>query len=984
MPPRVQEEQVMPPNPLRCPVPDCNHVTPEGIPSFELMYQDLALHTRYGHPDPAPAAAQERPHNSKPKDLPRPTVDEGITEADWNHFTEKWSRYKRSCLANAPDCNIQDQLWACCSEQLEKSVYNSGINASATEVQLLSAMRELAVRKQNILVNVVNFLRLGQNNSESAGSFTARLKGQARICNFTLPQGVTDYSEKMVTHQLIRGLADPVIQEQVLAHSSTNKDMQLDAILQFIQAKESGKQDSGALAEGGGGGLCRISDFKKSKTEESRNKSQTLPSTQALNTQKCQWCNESGHGPQAPEEQGKAKCKAYGKICSACSKANHLESVCRSKKRPANLPGTTNHLGTGTFCCISTPQGPSTRLSHHSHTQFRGWAASRPEEHPTMTVTCSVAPDAYAQLGIKVPRVTSRNSPAPSLADTGAQMCVAGPSLLHSLGCTKRELIKLQGGVSTADNAGLTLLGGIFIKIKAVTPQGALLFTEQLVYIAEGINTLFLSKSACRDLGIIGENFPEVGSHTASISSLAGSEETKGKQQQHKQCTPYGPQDSQCNCPRRTPTPDPPELPCSPTSENLPKLKAFILDYYKTSAFNQCETQPLPLLTDSPPLQLHIDPAAKPVACHRPRPVPMHWLEEVKEGLDRDCRIGVLEKVPVGTPTTWCAPMVTVAKHDGTPRRTVDFQKINEHSVRQTHPTTAPYIQASSIPANTKKTVLDVWNSYHSVPIAKNDVEAGYTTFITPWGRYRYLTSPQGFLAAGDGFTNRYDMIIEGIEDYTKCVDDTCLWAEDIGTSFNKACRYISIAGKGGIIFNRKKFQFSEDEVDFVGFRVTKDSVKPGLEFVNSIRDFPRPTDITGIRSWFGLVNQLAFTFSSTATMEPFRTLLKPSSEFLWTDKMQEAFVQSKEHLISAIHEGVRIYDPQRTTALLTDWSKVGIGFVLTQKYCSCPGKSPICCSQGWRVTYCGSRFNSPAESRYDVGSGLGTRESYVFCAWPP
>ena len=78
--PAVQEEEVMPPAPLRCPVPDCNHVTPEGIPTFELMYQDLALHTKYGHPDAA--AAQERPHNSKPKDLPRPSVDEGITESD--------------------------------------------------------------------------------------------------------------------------------------------------------------------------------------------------------------------------------------------------------------------------------------------------------------------------------------------------------------------------------------------------------------------------------------------------------------------------------------------------------------------------------------------------------------------------------------------------------------------------------------------------------------------------------------------------------------------------------------------------------------------------------------------------------------------------------------------------------------------------------------------------------------------------------------
>ena len=91
-------------------------------------------------------------------------------------------------------------------------------------------------------------------------------------------------------------------------------------------------------------------------------------------------------------------------------------------------------------------------------------------------------------------------------------MCVAGPGLLHTLGATRNELIKLENGVSTANNAGLTLLGGLFCNIRGWTPGGKQISTQQLIYIAEGINTLFLSKTACRDLQIIGHNFPEVGS----------------------------------------------------------------------------------------------------------------------------------------------------------------------------------------------------------------------------------------------------------------------------------------------------------------------------------------------------------------------------------------------------------------------------------------------------------------------------------------
>ena len=62
----------------------------------------------------------------------------------------------------------------------------------------------------------------------------------------------------------------------------------------------------------------------------------------------------------------------------------------------------------------------------------------------------------------------------------------------------------------------------------------------------------------------------------------------------------------------------------------------------------------------------------------------------------------------------------------------------------------------------------------------------------------------------------------------------------------------------------------------------------------------------------------------------------------------------------------MRSFDPSLPTALATDWAKSGIGWWLTQKHCSCPGDAvPGCCATGWQTIYCGSRFCSPAESRY-------------------
>ena len=54
----------------------------------------------------------------------------------------------------------------------------------------------------------------------------------------------------------------------------------------------------------------------------------------------------------------------------------------------------------------------------------------------------------------------------------------------------------------------------------------------------------------------------------------------------------------------------------------------------------------------APPLRIFVDEEAKPVAVHSPSQVPLHWQQAVKDGLDRDVRLGVLERVPVNDPVT--------------------------------------------------------------------------------------------------------------------------------------------------------------------------------------------------------------------------------------------------------------------------------------------------------------------------------------------
>ena len=98
--------------------------------------------------------------------------------------------------------------------------------------------------------------------------------------------------------------------------------------------------------------------------------------------------------------------------------------------------------------------------------------------------------------------------------------------------------------------------------------------------------------------------------------------------------------------------------------------------------------------------------------------------------------------------------------------------------------------------------------------------------------------------------------------------------------SFWHVVNYIDVCGRNGVIFNPEKFVFAEDTVDFAGFTVTPDSLKPTLKITKAIKDFPTPSSIKGVRAWFGIVNQVAYAFAQSTIMAPFRELLQKNKNF--------------------------------------------------------------------------------------------------------
>ena len=112
--------------------------------------------------------------------------------------------------------------------------------------------------------------------------------------------------------------------------------------------------------------------------------------------------------------------------------------------------------------------------------------------------------------------------------------------------------------------------------------------------------------------------------------------------------------------------------------------------------------------------------------------------------------------------------------------------------------------------------------------------------------------------------------------------------------------------------------------------------------------------------------------------MQPFRELLKPG-QWYWDEALDRAFEESKAAILNMVRDGVRTYEANRPTCLCTDWSKDGLGFTLLQKHCRCKmSKAPYCYKDGWRLIFAGSRFTTPAESRYSPVEGEALTVAYA------
>ena len=336
-------------------------------------------------------------------------------------------------------------------------------------------------------------------------------------------------------------------------------------------------------------------------------------------------------------------------------------------------------------------------------------------------------------------------------------------------------------------------------------------------------------------------------------------------------------------------------LPENPSREEIEEIKQRLFEKFK-DVFSDGEGT-LQMMNCAPSV-IDLKPEAKPIRLSTARTMAYGYREEAKKELDKMVTQGVIK--PVGDKATeWCNPMVVVRKSGGGIRICVDLSKLNKFVRRPAHPGPSPRDVVSDVPHHQKYfSTLDAVKGYWQVPWAEESQDL--TTFITPWGRYKYLRAPMGLSSTGDVYNLLMDAACDGLKNQKKVVDDILLYENNFKDHVIQIRKLLQRFRDHGISVSKSKFNFAQPQVKYVGFVVKSDGVELDPTKVRAIAKFPTPTNLTELRSFMGLVNQMSgHSKEVSGAAVPLQPLMKKKNEFQWLPEHQEAMEKVKNLLTS-------------------------------------------------------------------------------------
>ena len=307
-----------------------------------------------------------------------------------------------------------------------------------------------------------------------------------------------------------------------------------------------------------------------------------------------------------------------------------------------------------------------------------------------------------------------------------------------------------------------------------------------------------------------------------------------------------------------------------------------------------------------------------PYSLYVPRNVAIPLRPKVKLELERMESIGVISKVE--NPTDWCAGMVVVPKGDKSVRICVDLKPLNNNVLREPHPIPTVDDVLGQLAGATQFSKLDANSGFWQVPLAEES--RSLTTFITPFGRYRFNKLPFGISSAPELFQRRMNRILEGLDGVVCMMDDVLIFGKDQKQHDERLHAVFKRLVEAKVTLNATKCQFEKTSVKFLGHVVDQDGICPDPDKTAALTKMKHPESVTELRRLMGLVNQLGkFSNRIAEISQPVRELLRSNVTWIWGQSQQQSFDEIKKEL----NKPVVLKFPQRKqkfqqTHLLMDW----------------------------------------------------------------
>ena len=326
------------------------------------------------------------------------------------------------------------------------------------------------------------------------------------------------------------------------------------------------------------------------------------------------------------------------------------------------------------------------------------------------------------------------------------------------------------------------------------------------------------------------------------------------------------------------------------------------------------------------PVDIELKPDATPYHA-KPYPVPHSQEKKLREEIQRLVNLGVLCKV---NRSEWASPAFVIPKKDTTIRSIADLRELNKRIKRKPYPIPKIQDMLQKLEGFNYATSLDLTMGYYHIRLTPQ--ASSYCTVVFPWGKYEYLRLPMGLCNSPDIFQEKMGDLFYELEYVRAYLDDLLVISNspDLKIHLHQLEETFNILSDAGLKVNVAKSHFCREELEYLGYWVTRDGIKPLAKKVEAILNIDEPKTRKQVRRFIGMINYYRdMWIRRSETLAPLTALTSKNTPWRWTDVEQCAFDQIKKILAQeALLSHPNFSKPFH---IHTDASKVQLGAVISE-----------------------------------------------------